>query len=272
MRYILFLAVIFFSASHTFAQVASGTAPVQTGPPFDYHRDFKMILEKTQDRGSELYYHKLIIRFLNNDSAFSKAETLALMIGFTENPQFKPVQIMEAELEIYDHSKASEFQEVVNKGRVLLQKVPVSMLALREVAIAYHRLGNRDSSKYFASLNDKIMDAMIYSSKGKKAESPIFALGLADGEYFVQNIGFYMDKKNTDWNRYGDFMEVIDTYNEEDVKTTFFFAIQHAKLKMDDDQPDAMDMKRDKKSKKKETDNKTKKTAAEATPPAPGNY
>lgn len=272
MRVYFLLCLLIFSST-TYAQVASTTPPAQTGPPFIYHRDYKVILEKALDRGSELYYHKLIIRFLNNDSSLTNAETLALLIGFTENPQYKPVELMEKELEIYDQSKANEFQEVVNLARPYLQKNPVSMLALREIAIAYNRLGNKDSSRYFASLNDKIMEAMIYSSKGKKPLEPIFALGLADGEYFVQNVGFYMDKKNTDWNKQGDFMEIIDTYNDQDVKTTFYFAIQHAKLKLEDDQPDAMDQKRDKKSKKKEKEkeSKKKKQAAATTAPPAGN-
>ena len=82
-----------------------------------------------------------------------------------------------------------------------------------------------------------------------------------------------MDKKNTEWNKQGDFMEVIDTYNDQDVKTTFYFAIQHAKLKMDDDQPDAMDQKRDKKAKKKEKEkeSKKKKQAAATTAAPEGN-
>ena len=69
----------------------------------------------------------------------------------------------------------------------------------------------QDSGTYFMALNDKIMEAMIYSGKGKTPETAIFSLGFADGEYFIPNVGFRIEKKDTDWNKYGDFMEVIKT-------------------------------------------------------------
>jgi hypothetical protein len=261
---------------HSFEQITEAVKSADTvkkpqGPPFIYRRDFKTIRDQSEDRMSELSYNKLIIKFLNNDSTLTNAQVLALMIGFTENPHFKPVDIMATELDIYDLSKASDFKAVVEKARPFLQTVPLSMLVLRETAIAYNRLGEKDSSRYFAALHDRIMDAMIYSGKGKKPDEAIFSLGLADGEYFVANIGYYLDKKDTQWDKYGNFMEVIDTYNDQDVKSTLYFVIQHAKDKLDDDQPDAMDAKRDKKAKKKEKENKKKKEKTESVAPPQEN-
>jgi hypothetical protein len=42
-----------------------------TNAPFDYKKDFKAIVEKTQDKESELAYQKLLIRFLDRDTTLS---------------------------------------------------------------------------------------------------------------------------------------------------------------------------------------------------------
>jgi hypothetical protein len=251
--------------------LALPTVKAQTAAPvaFDYRRDFKAIVEKTQDRSSEWYYQKLLIRFLNNDSSLTRGETLALMIGFTENPHYKPLDIMEKETEIFELSKAAEFQEVINKSRVLFQTVPLSMLALRETSIAYFRLSKKDSGQYFAALNDRMMEAMIYSGKGKKPETAFFSLGLADGEYFIPNIGYEIEKKDTEWSKAGDFMEVIDAVNDQAAKTRFYFVIQHAKLKIDDDRANEMSNKKKKATKKKSPKDKNEKPVDEKPQPGP---
>ena len=61
MRYII-TCMLLILYINSFEQTPS-PAPVA----FNYQRDFKMILEKTKDKGSDLYYQKLLIRLLDND-------------------------------------------------------------------------------------------------------------------------------------------------------------------------------------------------------------
>ena len=263
-----------------FASKAYEQTQEQIEPPFNYHRDFKSILDSTQDRNSSLYYQKLIIRFLDNDSTLTKAETLALMIGYTENPHYKPLEDMEKETEIFEHNNNTEFQDAVYKSRPYLQTHPLSLLVLREISYAYSRLSKavqkdllfekailyQDSSKYFIDLNDKIMEAMIYSGKGRSAEAPIFSLGLSDGEYFIPNIGYKIEKKDTDWNKNKDFVEIITALVNQTSKN-FYFVIEHAKQKIDDDKADELENKKPKKPVKKK--GKVEKHTKPATEPIP---
>lgn len=260
------------------------TTDKATVTAFDYHRDFKAILEQTQADTSKLYYDSLLVRFLQNDTSLSKAETLALMIGFTENQHYQPLEDMEKEEEIFEHNKSSEFHEAVDKGRPYLDTHPLSLLVLREVSFAYSRLGLyygkngqfdsaiicQDSAKYFMDLNDKVMEAMIYSGKGRSPQTAIFSLGLADGEYFIPNVGYTIEKKTADWIQKKDFMEIIQATNERGESIIYFFAIQHAKAKIDDDKADAMAIKKkNKKSVKKKSKQQAKpssKTAEVETP------
>ncbi len=249
-KYVLLSVIYLLSGLESFEQPIS---PITT-PSFDYHKDFKAILAQTKADTSELYYDKLLGRFLLNDTSLTKAQTLALMIGFTEDPNYKPLEDMETELEIFEHNKSAEFHEAIEKGRPFLETHPLSLLVLREVSFAYNRLGKdysknsqfdsavicQDSSKYFMDLNDKIMEAMIYSGKGRRTDNPIFSLGLADGEYFLPNVGYEIEKKATDWNRDKDFMEIIQVVNNQAVNINYYFVIQHAKEKIDNDKANAM--------------------------------
>lgn len=215
---------------------------------FNYKKDFKSILTNSQDQESNLYYEKLLKRFQDNDSTLTNYETLALMIGFTENPKYKPMEDMEKEVEIFDHNNAKEFSEAIEKSKSYLQGHPLSLLVLREISYAYGKISKvyekdmvfdsaiyfNGLSSYYMSLNDRIMEAMIFSGKGRTPENPIFSLGLADGEYFIPNVGYEIEKKNTLWNKNGNFLEHIVALDKLTTKD-FYFVIQHAKLKIDDD-------------------------------------
>ena len=144
--------------------------------PFNYARDFKEILEKTQERGSEMSYQKLLIRFLDRDTSLSRAQVLALMIGFTEDPHYKPFEDMETEQEIFDLNDGGSYEESLAKSRVYLQTHPLSLRVLQETSYSYHELKKQDSADMYMDQVDKIMGAMIYSGNGKKPETAIFSL------------------------------------------------------------------------------------------------
>lgn len=253
------------------------TEPYTATPSFVYKRDFKKILDSTQDRTSSLYYHKLIIRYLNNDSSLTNPEVLALMIGYTENPHYKPLKDMEFEQEIFEMNMNGEFRQVIRKSRPFLQTHPLSLLVLREISYAYQQVSKRefqanlvmdsavlyqDSGKYFMDLNDKIMEAMIYSGKGRTPETPIFSLGLADGEYFIPNVGFRIESdgqkesKDTEWNKDGFFVEVITALVDDVNVRKYYFVIHHAKKRIDDDEANELAAKKAEKEKKSEKNKK----------------
>lgn len=263
--------MLLFCGIKTFEQTRKDSvAPVA----FNYARDFKAILEKTKDRNSELYYHKLLVKFLDFDSTISKAETLALMIGFTEDPHFKPWEDLQTEKDIFDLNDSADYQGSLDASKIYLETHPFSLRVLKERSYSYHQLKIKDSADYFMDLVDKVMGAMIYSGKGKTPETPIFSLGLADGEYFIPNVGMTVANKTTEWNKYNQFVEVIDAMNEMGVHANYYFVIQHAKDKIDDDTVnDAKDKKPKKTTKKKELKKESKKDAKKpksgATDPIP---
>ncbi|MEI8053030.1 MAG: DUF4919 domain-containing protein [Bacteroidota bacterium] len=267
LRFFISVATVFILFS-AYGQNQNADDP----PPFIYKRDFKHNLDSASDRTGRLYYQKLIIKFLNNDSSLTNAEMLTLMIGFTGNPHYKPLENMEKELEIFDHNNNGEFSAAISKSRNYLQTNPLSLLVLREISYAYQKnskefqknlvmdsaLLYQDSAKYFMDLNDRMMEAMIYSGKGRTPETPIFSLGIADGEYFIPNVGFVMDKKDTEWNKNGDFVETITAIVDKVNVRKYYFVIQHAKKKIDDDAANELQIKKAKQTEKKKGKEKEK--------------
>lgn len=207
--------------------------------PFDYQRDFKSILERTKNRYDTLSYVKLLTRFQRNDSTLTKAETLALMIGYTENNFFKPYADMQTEKDIIKLNDDGFYRDALDESKKYLQTHPLSLSTLKERSYAYHQLRKKDSARYFMDLADKIMEAMIYSGKGKTPETAFFSLGLADGDYFIPNVGLTVWSRKTAKDRKGNFLYIVDAVSLEDVHTTYYFNIQHAKSKMDrEENPD----------------------------------
>jgi hypothetical protein len=240
-------------------------------PPFVYQRDFKPILEQTQDKASPLSYQKLLIRFLDNDSTLSNAETLALLIGYTEDSHYKPFEDMEKEQEVFDLNEEGNVEDALIKAKAYLQTHPLSLRVLKEASYCYHTLKKEDSANYYMDLVDKIMNAMTYSGNGKKPETPMFSLGLADGEYFIPNIGMKVLNRDTDWNSSNLFLEIIDASKSGEDHILYYFVIQHAKNKIDDDKVNESGGKKKKKDDKKKKDKKDKgwknKPGEETTPP-----
>jgi len=240
-------ALLFFSFTAVAAQ-----------PAFEYKRDFKAFLEQSQDRQSPLYYQKLLIRFLDRDTSLSNMEMLALMIGYTEDSHYKPFEDMEKENEIFMMNEEGMYDDVIISGRKYLQTHPLSLRVLKEASYAYFQKQQQDSADYYMDLVEKMMNAMIYSGTGKKPEQPIFSLGLADGEYFIPNIGLKVLDKNTEWNANNHFVEVVKASKSGDDEMMFYFVIEHAKQKIDDDKVNESEGKKKKKGDKKDKDKKEK--------------
>lgn len=244
MKNLFFWALLFFSPC-IFAQSEESTLPA-----FDYKRDFKNILARTKNKHDTLFYLKLLTRFQENDSSLTPAETLALMIGYTESRFFKPYANMQTELEIIKLNDKGYYLDALDESKEYLRTHPLSLSINKERSYAYHMLKKKDSARFFMRLADKIMEAMIYSGKGRTPETAFFSLGLVDGDYFIPNVGLSVWGKKTDVDKHRNYLYVIDAVSLEDVHKTYYFNIQHAKQKMDLEE-DTEQLAKEKKPKKK---------------------
>ena len=218
---------------------------------FNYQKDFKAILAKTKDSSGILSYSRLLARFKANDSTLTRYETLALMIGFTDQPEYKPYDDLDAEKDIFVLNDNGHYEDAMMEADTFLATHPLSLRVLKEKSYSLHQLKKGDSSNYYMDLVQKIMLAMLFSGNGKTPETPIFALGLTDGERFTENAGRVVSNKGTGENKSGLYMQLIDATNDENEHTNYFFLIEHARNKMYGNDEIADDKKGSKKIKKK---------------------
>jgi hypothetical protein len=143
------------------------------------------------------------------------------------------------EKEIIELNDDGYYKDAIVESRKYLQTHPLSLSINKECSFAYYQLRRKDSARYYMDLADMIMEAMIYSGKGKTPETAFFSLGLADGDYFIPNVGLTVFGRATGKDRFRNTLYVIDAVSLEDVHTNYYFNIQHAKRKMDlEENPD----------------------------------
>jgi len=203
-------------------------------PAFVYATDFNKIRDSTKNDTCDLSYKKLLSRFLNTDETLTDREALALMIGFTVNPNYKPLEDLKIETEIFDSVKAENYEKTIQLCKKFLATHPLNMRALHAITISYNKLHNTDTADYYMWLHNKLMYAMIRSAKGYSIEDPIFSLEIRDGEYYIENIDYILNKKTVDKKK-GQYFEIIDAYDLNAQYRKVYFAIQHAKNAVDDE-------------------------------------
>lgn len=230
----------------------------QTG--FDYFKDYKPILEKVKDSGSNLAFTKLLARFKANDTTLTKYETLALLIGFTDQPEYRPYDDIDTEKDIFISNDNGNYEDASAEADSFLAAHPLSLRALKEKSYSLHQLKKADSSIYFLDLVHRIMLGMLFSGNGKTPETPIFALGLNDGERFIENMGMVVGNKGTGENKSHLYMEMVEGIGDDGDRQSMYFVIQHAKNKATGaDKEDNNFKKGSKKNRKKDAKLKNKK-------------
>lgn len=234
-----FLLLVFISVSSSlYSQSTQQPELIDSFPnTFNYNRDFRKLKTLTEDRKSDYFYQKLLIRYLDHDSSLTYPEMLVLMIGFTDHNNYKPLENLETEKEIIELNDHGYFQDAIEECKKYLRKNPFSLSANKEMSYAYHKIGLTDSAKYFMHRNDMIMEAMIFSGgkKGRTPETAFFSLGLNDGDYFIPNVGLSPTNSSVKKDKFKNTIYVIDAMNIESAVISYYFNIQHAKIKSDND-------------------------------------
>ena len=224
---------------------------------FNYHRDFKKILEQSQDKTSDYYYPTLLDRFNKNDSTLTDMEVLALQIGFTADQNYKPYQTTSTEREIKSLIGQKKYEDALAACNKFLKTNPVNFTALMEKSFSYMKLG-KDSIEFHKAKFMKLLNSVMASGKGTY-ENPYFVLSPIDGQTLITHIfGGSIGTMGSGDDPNGYFVDILEMNREGKDPVTLYFNINHATdkmfseedLKKMEDALKEMD-KKDKKKKKK---------------------
>ncbi len=225
---------------------------------FNYQSDFKNILAKTKDKDDNLSYDKLLKRFKVNDTTLTHYEVLALLIGFTDKPDYKPYDDLTKEREVYKLNGEGKFTEGLELANKFLATHPLSVSVLIEKSYSFSKLGSKDSAQFYLYQGRRIFEAMYFSGNGTKKETPTFALGPADGQdYITKFVGEKIGSMGSGSDNNGNFLDILEVKFEDGESIQLYFVIQHAVKKMFGGKSieEALD---DSDSKKKKKDRKDK--------------
>ena len=200
---------------------------------FNYKDDFKKVLAKSKDPKDSLSYDKLLKRFNANDTTLTDFEVLALFIGFTDKPEYKPYQDLDIERDIYKLNGDKKYKAGLESGRKFIKTHPLSVKTLFEISFSFHKLNKEDSAQYYLYQGQRIFKAMYFSGDGRTKETPTFALGPADGQdYILKFVGADIGTMGSGRDKDGNFLDILEAKFEDGNKMNLYFIIQHATRKM----------------------------------------
>lgn len=198
---------------------------------FDYETDFKVLRELSNDSGNILYYPHLIERFTGCDTTLTNAEILAMMIGFTENSNYKPYKTLTEEREMLSQLQDQKYEEAIRSSNSFLVHNPLNFTALITKSIAYIELA-RDSTEFHKNKFIMILDAVISSGTGT-IENPYFVLNPMDGQILVRYIfGGSIGMMGSARDNNNNFLDMLEMSIEGQEPVHLYFQIDHATEKM----------------------------------------
>lgn len=203
--------------------------------PFDYPSDFHSIREQVLTIGGPLEYDSLLARFRKADTTMTPRQVLALMIGFTGLPAYKPYEVQKDEERINKLKMADKYTAVLAASDSFLRAYPLSIKVIYERALAFYELKQTDSADFYLTQFSMLRDAMSYSGSIFDRDGAAFALGPLDSHYFIRGLGVevvYVEYI-PDYMRYK--IEKITIQDENGKKAPLYFNIQHAYMTTDDE-------------------------------------
>ncbi|MDX2361470.1 MAG: DUF4919 domain-containing protein [Crocinitomicaceae bacterium] len=207
MKFVLFVTALLTLSPTVFGQEFE----------FNYQTDYIVILEQTNDSLNGLYYDKLLARFQNNDTTLTDYEVLTLLIGFTDNENYKPYSYKKIEAEIYELNDNGEHEEALAICDSILTLFPVSQQALIEKSYAHHKLNNHEQSdKYFWQYK-RIMMAMAQSGNGLSDETAFLSLSQVACQNFMrEHVQSRIDdmSSETGFDQYRNIDDLLNLFEE----------------------------------------------------------
>ena len=128
-------------------------------------------------------YFKLLERFEDLDTTMTTEEVLALMIGTTIQPDYKPYMYVSRERALVYKSLDDNFQSAFDSCNAILSKHPLNFTALMGRDITARKLNDLKSEQYRIMFL-KVVDVIFYTGDGS-IEHPFMVLGPIDGQWII---------------------------------------------------------------------------------------
>ncbi len=210
-----------------------------TDKAFDYQKDFKDILQKTNNPDDSLYAYKMLLpRFLRADTTLTNRQVLAMQIYFTQHTDYMPYHDMVLERLIWNFNEQGLYEKALTECDTLLAKNPFNLVANKEKAFILKKMntisGKEDAAPYLARFQ-MLVRADTCTGNGLSYGGAWFVLSPIDGQVIID----YVYNQNTcvmtsGEDRFGNFHDILGVKQNKTPEPCVwhYFNIQHAYVKM----------------------------------------
>ena len=159
---------------------------------------------------------------------------LALQIGFTLRPHYKPYRNIARERNIMTLVDSEQYEAAIDSCNALMRTNPLSLTAHLYKAMSYDQLG-RDSTAHFINRYLALSGSCLESGMASR-EQPLFVLSPIDGQHIVrQNLGATIVSMGSGESPEGYFLDIIEMTAEGYEAMEAHFNIDHATKRMFDE-------------------------------------
>ncbi|MDD3789565.1 MAG: DUF4919 domain-containing protein [Petrimonas sp.] len=192
------LILAFFLAAFGLSSFAQHQTPV----------DYKTIEKNVNDPSSELYYPKLLERYNNGDSTFTREEKRNLYYGYVFQPTYSAMDTSRYNQRLMTTlSKGSltpaDYGNVLADADALLKEDPFNIRAMNAKLLVYAQQDNVPGYKKVIQQRKNMLEAVLSSGDGIEKKTAFYVIKVAH-EYDLLGLFGY---------KFGGSDKVIDHYN-----------------------------------------------------------
>jgi len=134
-------------------------------------------------------YDRVLSKFKVLDTSLTKADILSLYFQSAVNRDIE--QIVVSEIRIKNLTSSGEFAKAVFVADSLLEKYPVSLVALFEKSYACATLGRTEEERVANKQYNALMRSVIFGLDGKKPETAFVLINQNDEYEVLRYLGFH---------------------------------------------------------------------------------
>lgn len=181
------ISVLFFFVIVSFAIFAQ--SPDFVAP------NYNEIEKNIQNEFSNLYYPKLMERYIAGDSTFTADEQRHLYYGYVFQPTYKPTEISEyngkmSDLLAKQYLDESDYDLVLVYADELLKEDPFNLRALNAKLLIYAQKNDVDAYKNILQRRRNVQLAIINSGDGMSKSTPYYVIRVSHEYDMLGFLGF----------------------------------------------------------------------------------
>lgn len=193
---------------------------------FNYQKDFKNLIEQSNNKESPLYYNTLKLNFIENGENFTVDKVIALMVGQTNSENYSAYQDTELERN-YQSAEKAPADTIFKYAPGYIEINPISLSVNYGLWKTYEKIKEKKQAEKYRKRFNILCEAILKTGNGTY-DNPYFVISPIDGQVIISlywkkpisTMGSGLDKNGN----FCDILGVIKNKKSEEL----YFVVDHA--------------------------------------------